>query len=286
MDTIELRAYAKINLALDVTGTRPNGYHDVKMIMQTVGLFDRLTLRPIAKNEIVLSSNLSFLPTGKDNLVYRAAAAFFEEMGEEHGVAIELEKHIPVAAGMAGGSTDAAATLIGLNEMYGTGYSLEKLQQIGVKLGADIPYCLMGKTALAEGIGEILTPLPAPPACQVLVVKPGISVSTKAVYDHLVLDENTVHPDVDGMIEAIKFKDYKGVVNRLGNVLEDVTCELHPIIKDIKSKMLELGVDGSLMSGSGPTVFGLFSDPEKARKAYYEFKTGDFGQTFLTEYVN
>lgn len=286
MDTIELRAYAKINLALDVLGTRPNGYHDVRMIMQTVQLFDRLTIRPIAKKDIVLSSNLGFLPSGKGNLVYDAAKAFFEKMGSEEGVAIELEKHIPVAAGMAGGSTDAAATLIGLNEMYGTGYTLEELQEIGVRLGADVPYCLMGKTALSEGIGEILSPLPAPPACQVLLVKPGVSVSTKFVYDNLVLDENTPHPDIDGMIEALRFKDYHGLVSRLGNVLETVTVAHYPEIQSIKEQMLALGADGALMSGSGPTVFGLFSDPEKARNAYYKFKTGEYGQTFLTEFAN
>ena len=286
MDTIELRAYAKINLALDVLGTRPDGYHDVRMIMQTVQLADRLTIRPIAKKEIILTSNLGFLPAGKGNLVYDAAEAFFAEMGSREGVAIELEKHIPVAAGLAGGSTDAAAALIGLNEMFETGYSLEKLQEIGVRLGADVPYCLMGKTALSEGIGEILTPIPAPPACHVLLVKPNVSVSTRFVYEHLALTGETVHPDIDGMLEAIRFQDYRGVVDSLGNILETVTVPHYPEIRSIKEELINLGADGALMSGSGPTVFGLFSDPEKARAAYYRFKTGEYGQTFLTEFMN
>ncbi len=285
MDTVQLRAYAKINLALDVTGRRPNGYHDVRMIMQTIQLHDKVTITPIAREEILIKTNLNFLPTGKGNLVYDAAELFLRQTGICKGVHIDLEKHIPIAAGMAGGSSDAAATLTGLNELFHTGLSLTELQELGVTLGADIPFCLQGGTALSEGIGEILTPLPTPPACSVLIVKPNLGVSTQFVYQNLVLDERTVHPDVDGMISALHSGDYHGIVARLGNVLASVT-EVHcPEISQIRKQMLDLGADGALMSGSGPTVFGLFSDEKKASDAYYRFKVGPYGnQTFLTRW--
>ncbi len=283
MDTIQLRAYAKINLALDVTGRRPNGYHDVRMIMQTIQLHDKVTITPIAKEEILLKTNLGFLPAGPGNLVYDAADLFFRHTGVRRGVHIDLEKHIPVAAGMAGGSTDAAATLTGLNELFDTGLSLSQLQALGVTLGADIPFCLQGGTALSEGIGEILTPLPTPPRCHVLIVKPSAGVSTKFVYQNLILNESTPHPDVDGMIQALHDGNYRGIVDRLGNVLATVTEQHCPEIPSIRREMLRLGADGALMSGSGPTVFGLFSDERKANDAYYHFKVSEYGnQTFLT----
>ncbi len=283
MDTIQLRAHAKINLALDVVGRRPNGYHDVRMIMQTIQLYDKLTISTISKDAILLKTNLGFLPAGKGNLVYEAAELFFAHTGVRSGVYINLEKHIPVAAGMAGGSADAAATLTGLNELFGTGLTLTQLQELGVRLGADIPFCLQGGTALSEGIGEILTAIPSPPACHVLIVKPNISVSTRFVYENLVLNEQTRHPDVDGMLVALQQGDYPGIVSRLGNVLADVTEAHHPEVTEIRETMLQLGADGSLMSGSGPTVFGLFSDEQKANEAFYHFKVGAYGgQTFLT----
>ena len=287
METIQVKAYAKINLSLDVTGRRPNGYHDVRMIMQSIQLHDRITLKRITKNEIILNTNLSFLPTGKGNLVYDAAVTFFRETGIDAGVYIDLEKHIPVAAGMAGGSTDCAATLAGLNELFETKLSLEELQRIGVRLGADVPYCLQCGTALSEGIGEILTALPAPPTCKVLIVKPTVSVSTKFVYEHLELTDKTVHPDVDAMIEAIQTNDYGKMISNLGNVLQDVTIPYHPEIAEIQQTMLALGAEGALMSGSGPTVFGLFRDPAAASAAYYHFKVGSYGSgTFLTDFQN
>lgn len=287
MDSIQLHACAKINLALDVIGRRPNGYHDVRMIMQTIQLFDKLTIRPIVKDELILTTNQGFLPTGKGNLVYDAASLFLETIGSKQGFCLELEKHIPVAAGMAGGSTDAAATLIGLNELFNHPFSDEKLKEMGLSLGADIPFCLMGGTALSEGIGEILTPLPAPPSCKVLIVKPTVSVSTKFVYENLHLGPDTNHPNIDGMLHALQTGSYSEMVDNLGNLLETVTISHYPEITAIKEQMLALGADGALMSGSGPTVFGLFHDAHLASEAYYTFKTGIYGsQTFLTEFTN
>lgn len=285
MDSIQMRAYAKINLALDVLGRRENGYHDVRMIMQTVQLFDKLTIRPIVKDALIVTTSHGFLPSGKGNLVYDAASLFLESLGSKQGFCIELEKHIPIAAGLAGGSTDAAATLLGLNELFHTPFSPQELRELGLSLGADIPFCLMGGTALSEGIGEILTPVPAPPACKVLIVKPPVSVSTKFVYENLRLSKDTVHPDIDGMLQALRDGSYPNLISRLGNLLESVTVLHYPEIASIKEQMLSLGADGALMSGSGPTVFGLFQDVQKASEAYYQFKTGPYGsQTFLTDF--
>lgn len=287
MDSIELRAYAKINLALDVIGRRKNGYHDVRMIMQTIQLFDKLTIRPIVKDELILTTNQGFLPTGKGNLVYDAARLFLDTLGSSQGFCLDLEKHIPVAAGMAGGSADAAATLVGLNEYFNHPFSDTKLAEMGLSLGADIPFCLMGGTALSEGIGEILTPLPAPPGCKLLIVKPGVNVSTRFVYENLHLGPDTKHPDIDGMLHALRTGSYTEMVSNLGNLLESVTIAHYPEIASIKEQMLALGADGALMSGSGPTVFGLFHDAHKASEAYYAFKTGSYGaQTFLSEFAN
>lgn len=284
MESIQMRAYAKINLALDVLGRRENGYHDVRMIMQTISLYDRLTIRPIVKNERIVTSNLSFLPTGKGNLAYDAANLFLDKLGTKQGICVELEKHIPIAAGMAGGSTDAAAVLLGLNELFEKPFSPEQLHAFGLSLGADVPFCLLGGTALAEGIGECLTPLPSPPPCKVLIVKPPVGVSTKFVYENLKLDAATVHPDIDGMLTALRAGSYGGIVSGLGNLLESVTTVHYPEINEIKEQMIALGADGALMSGSGPTVFGLFQNSRKASEAFYRFKTGKYGsQTYLTE---
>ncbi len=284
MESIQMRAYAKINLALDVLGRRENGYHDVRMIMQTISLYDRRTSRPIVTNERIVTSNLSFLPTGKGNLAYDAANLFLDKLGTKQGICVELEKHIPIAAGMAGGSTDAAAVLLGLNELFEKPFSPEQLHAFGLSLGADVPFCLLGGTALAEGIGECLTPLPSPPPCKVLIVKPPVGVSTKFVYENLKLDAATVHPDIDGMLTALRAGSYGGIVSGLGNLLESVTTVHYPEINEIKEQMIALGADGALMSGSGPTVFGLFQNSRKASEAFYRFKTGKYGsQTYLTE---
>ena len=260
MDKVNLKAYAKINLGLDVVGKLDNGYHQVRMIMQNIDLYDKVNLYRNDTGKIEIKTNLSFLPTGKDNLVYKAARLLMDEFGIKDGLNVDLYKYIPVAAGMAGGSTDAAAMLVGINEMFDLGLTTKELMERGTRIGADVPYCIMGGTALAEGIGEKLTRLPDCPDCYVVIGKPGISVSTKYVYEHLVLDENTEHPDIDGIIEGINSKSIGEIAGKLGNVLESVTEKEYPVISQIKRTMLDCGAMGSIMSGSGPTVFGLFED--------------------------
>lgn len=286
MERIEKQAYAKINLGLDVLRRREDGYHEVKMIMQTVGICDTLTFIKKESPGIVLKTDREDLSTGEDNLICRAAELLFHEAGLTQGVEIYLQKRIPIAAGMAGGSTDAAAALSGLNELFSLGYSLEKLQSFGVTLGADIPYCLMGGTALSEGIGEILSRLPSPPQCSLLIVKPDISVSTKFVYENLRLDSHSIHPDIDGMVDALKAGSLKGITDRLGNVLETVTTKEYPVIDTIKGLMRESGAQGVLMSGSGPTVFGIFEREESARMAAERMKEQTpAAEVFVTEFV-
>ncbi len=284
MNSITVKAYAKINLGLDVLRKRPDGYHDVKMIMQSLDLHDTITINKTPAENISIQTNLSYLPTNQDNLIYKAATLFLRTHGIHEGLNIVLEKNIPVAAGLAGGSSDAAATLIGLNKLYQTDMSLEQLQSLGVKLGADIPYCLMLGTALSEGIGEVLTPLPPMPVCSILLVKPDISVSTKYVYENLKLDEASLHPYIDIMTEALANKDIYGLTKHMDNILQSVTIKEYPIISDIKDKMKELGALTALMSGSGPTVFGVYQNRAAAKKAYSYFKKYQhFGkQVFLT----
>ena len=262
-NTIIRNAYAKINLALDVVRRLPNGYHEVRMIMQTVDICDVLTFKK-AEEGISLKVDNIELPTDGNNLICKAAKLLLETAGVRGGVDITLEKHIPIAAGMAGGSTDAAAALLAVNELYELGFSVEELKEIGVKIGADVPYCIEGGTALAEGIGEVLTPLVAPPHCYLVVAKPDINVSTKFVYENLRANELKVHPDVDGMMADLHAGDLAGIAGKLGNVLETVTVPAYPIIQDIKNTLKEQGALNALMSGSGPTVFGLFTNEEQA----------------------
>lgn len=266
MEYINLKAYGKINLGLDVIGTLDNGYHQVRMIMQSVDIFDKVNIYKAPGRGIRMKTNLSYLPSGPDNLVYKAAALIKEKYGIADGMDIDLYKFIPVSAGMAGGSSDAAAVLKGVNELWNIGASENELMELGAKLGADIPYCVMGGTALAEGIGEKLTRLPDCPECTVVIGKPNLRISTRYVYEKLVLDENTVHPDIDGMMEAIKNSDIKGVASRLCNVLETVTETENPVISQIKKFMVDNGALGALMSGSGPTVFGLFESGDEATR--------------------
>lgn len=285
MEKCVKQAYAKINLGLDVISRLPNGYHEVKMIMQTVGIYDVLTLEKVPEG-IVITTDNGELPVDENNLIYKAAKLMKEKYAIESGVRIHLEKHIPIAAGMAGGSTDAAATFTGMNELFEIGASEEMLRELGVKVGADVPYCIMGGTALAEGIGEKLSRLPAPPDCFLLIAKPDINVSTKYVYEHLDAEGVEVHPDIDGMIEALTEEDLAGIVERLGNVLETVTVKKYPIIREIKETVLECGAEGSLMSGSGPTVFGIFTEREKAEKALEILRQKELAkQLFVTEFV-
>lgn len=282
METLKLNAYAKINLGLDVIGRLPNGYHEVKMIMQSVGICDELTFEK-QPSGITVTTDSGELPTDENNLIYRAAKLLLDTCAVKEGVRIHLTKRIPIAAGMAGGSTDAAATLKAVNQLFRFGKTKEELMELGVKIGADVPYCILGGTALAEGIGERLTPLPPMPNCHLLVAKPDINVSTKYVYTTLDAAPILFHPDIDGMTAAIFAGDLTGITARLGNVLETVTVPAHPIISKIKEKFLELGSDGVLMSGSGPTVFGIFSDKTAAEKAYASMKQSSLaGQVFLT----
>ncbi len=284
MNSITVKAYAKINLGLDVIRKRPDGYHDVCMIMQSLDLHDLITINKSKEDGIKIRTNLSYLPSNQDNLVYKAAALFLQTLGIEEGLFIELDKKIPVAAGLAGGSSDAAATLIGLNRLYQAGMTLSQLQELGVKLGADVPYCLMLGTALSEGIGEVLTPLPPMPSCSILLVKPDISVSTKYVYDNLNLNEASLHPDIAAMMTALANKDVYALAKNMDNILQSVTIKEYPIISDIKDKMKELGALTSLMSGSGPTVLGIYQNRAMAKKAFSYFKKYQhFGkQIFLT----
>lgn len=284
-DSLTRKAYAKINLGLDVVRRLENGYHEVRMIMQTVGICDVLTFR-VAESGVQITTDSGELPVNEDNLIYKAARLLMDTCGVRAGVEIHLEKHIPIAAGMAGGSSDAAATLQGLNELFALGMSSEQLRQLGVRIGADVPYCIMGGTALAEGIGEILTPLPPAPKCSLLIARPDIQVSTRYVYEHLDAGEMWTHPDIDGIQSAVRDGDLAGIASRLGNVLESVTVEKYPVIDRIKQEMLLSGAMGSLMSGSGPTVFGIYGSREQAQAARARLeKLGLAGAIFVTEFV-
>ena len=270
MDELRLKAMAKINLGLDVVRKREDGYHDLRMIMQSVYLYDQIELVKTEERSIRVSTNLNFLPTGEDNLVYKAAKLLMDEFEIRQGVTISLKKCITVAAGLAGGSSDAAAVLVGVNRMFQLGLSKKDLMERGVKIGADVPYCIMRGTVLAEGIGEELTALPAIPACTVLIAKPPISVSTKAVYEALDAEEGWDHPDIDGIMEGLETGSLEKIASCMGNVLEQVTVEAYPVIEAIKDAMKEQGALNAMMSGSGPTVFGIFetkADAKRAREA-------------------
>ncbi len=266
------QAHAKINPALDITGRRENGYHDVRMIMQSVGLCDDLSFSKGKSGAgVTLKTDSPVLEKerndGGDNLILKAARLLSEAVGVSFDADITLVKRIPIAAGLGGGSSDAAATLRGLNRLYDLGLSCDELRKIGVKIGADVPFCVEGGLSLAEGIGEILTPLPAVASIPIVICKPDVSVSTPAVYKAYDLSPAEEHPDVDGMIAAIKAYDNGGMVSRLGNVLEPVTKGMHPVIGEIERKALEAGATGSLMSGSGPTVFATFNSEKEAKTA-------------------
>ena len=284
---MKLRAFAKINLGLDVIRRREDGYHDVRMIMQTIQMYDQLEMEKKSSKGIALMTNLSYIPVNENNLVYKAAKLLMEQYQIQEGVSIHLNKFIPVAAGMAGGSSDAAAALVGMNKLFRLGISKKELMKVGVKIGADVPYCIMRGTALSEGIGEKLTALPSLPACYILIGKPGVSVSTKFVYTNLKLDEKTKHPDIDGMLDALQRQDLYGITDRMENVLESVTVPAYPVIQEIKDHMKAHGALNALMSGSGPTVFGIFDDKKKAEFACEKLKeSGLTRQTFLTTAFN
>ena len=284
---VEVKAYAKVNLGLDVLRKREDGYHEVKMIMQSVNLFDILTFSVfngmgVQDNigTIRIESDSDEIPLNEGNLIYRACRLVMNHFKIKKNILVTVRKSIPVAAGLAGGSADCAAALKGMNELFRLGMSLEEMQKIGVRLGADVPYCLLGGTALAEGIGEILTPLPNLPNCIFLIAKPPFGVSTKEVYTQLSLEDKTIkdHPDIDGIRKGIEKQDMKVVTAKMGNMLEQVTIPMHPEIKQMKDLMLENGALNALMSGSGPTVFGIFDHLEQAWNAHKAISDAELAQ--------
>ena len=285
MDLVQKKAYGKVNLCLDVLGVLENGYHQVSMIMQTVDLYDVITVKKSAEKGIRITCDKGDVPEGRENLAYRAADALLWEAGIEPALEIHIQKNIPVAAGMAGGSTDCAAVLEAVNELYDLKRSRKALQRIGVKLGADVPYCLMGGTALSEGIGEILSPVPEPPECVVLLAKPDLHISTKYVYEHLDLNQ-VEHPPVQDMIRDLEQGDLEGLCSHMGNVLESVTGPEHPEVGAIEKIMKGSGALEAVMSGSGPTVFGIYREKESAEEAKEKImKEGLSKEVFVTRFI-
>lgn len=278
-----LEAHGKINLGLDVVRRLENGYHEVRMVMQSVTLADTVRMRRLSEERIAVETDREGLACDETNLAYRAAKQMKENFSLAGGVEIFLEKRIPMAAGMAGGSADCAAVLRGMNELFSLGLSLEELQREGVKLGADVPFCLMGGCALSEGIGEVLTALKAPPDCVLLLAKPDIDVSTKYVYEHLNLGGLEHHPDIDGILQSIEEGSLTGLAGKLENVLEAVTGKEYPVIGEIERQMQEAGALRALMSGSGPTVFGIFKEERAALRAKDNIeRKGLAGEVFLS----
>lgn len=281
---MRLRALAKINLGLDILGKREDGYHEVRMIMQTIQMYDVLKMKKVKKPGISLSVNYPYIPSDERNLVYKAAKLLMDEFQVKEGVDICLEKFIPVAAGMAGGSSDAAAAMVGINRLFKLGLSERELMDRAVNIGADVPYCIMRGTALAEGIGEKLTRIAQIPDCFVLIGKPGISVSTKMAYESLQLDKISSHPDIDGMIRDIENGDLLTMTEKMGNVFEPGIIEKYPVIGEIKDLMEDNGALKAMMSGSGPTVFGIFDDREKMEAAAAVLRESGLAKTvFATE---
>lgn len=284
---MRLRALAKINLGLDIIRKREDGYHEVRMIMQTIQMYDVLEIHRRKTPGISLTTNLPYIPTDERNLVYKAAKILMDEFQVQEGLSIHLDKSIPVAAGMAGGSSDAAAAFVGVNRLFHLGLTEKELMERAVKVGADVPYCVMRGTALAEGIGEKLTWIPQVPRCYVLIGKPGVNVSTKMAYESLKLQEIQKHPDIDKMIEAIKAKDLKGMTEQMDNVFEPGIIGRYPVIQKIKDLMEEQGALKAMMSGSGPTVFGIFDDRRKLNKAAAVLRASHLAKTvFATEVYN
>ena len=288
MDKMECKARAKVNLGLDVCRRLENGYHELKMVMQTIDLYDVLYFTRRKDPDIILSvDSQDTLGDISNNLIFKAAKLMIGTFSIKEGIEIHLSKRIPVAAGMAGGSTDAAATIMAMNEIFELGQTKEQLMELSLQLGADVPFCIMGGTALAEGIGEKLTKLPAPPQTVVLIAKPSVMVSTKEVYENLKVDTLEKHPDIDGMVEAIGEGSIVGISDRMENVLETVTIALHPEIEKIKTFMKEHKAINAMMSGSGPTVFGLYASKAEAQAAADALKeTGLAKDICVTEFYN
>lgn len=281
---MRLRAFAKINLGLDILRKREDGYHEVRMSMQTIQMYDVLEMKKVKKPGISLSVNYPYIPSDERNLVYKAAKLLMDEFQVKEGVDIRLEKFIPVAAGMAGGSSDAAAAMVGINHLFKLGLSEKDLMDRAVNIGADVPYCIMRGTALAEGIGEKLTRIAQVPDCYVLIGKPGIGVSTKTAYESLQLDKIQSHPDIDGMIRDIENGNLLAMTDKMGNVFESGIIGKYPVIGEIKDLMEANGALKAMMSGSGPTVFGIFDDREKMEAAAAVLRQSNLAKTvFATE---
>ncbi|WP_077623894.1 4-(cytidine 5'-diphospho)-2-C-methyl-D-erythritol kinase [Sediminibacillus massiliensis] len=261
------KAPAKINLSLDVLYKRPDNFHEIEMVMTTIDLADRIELTPLASDRIIIESENQFVPNDERNLAYRAAKLLKDTYRIDKGVKIFIEKNIPVAAGLAGGSSDAAAVLRGLNRMWSMGLSTREMADLGAKIGSDISFCVYNTTALAKGRGERIKELPAPPSCWVVLAKPTIGVSTQSIYKNLKLD-NVTHPDTKGMMEALRKNDFELMCRKVGNVLESVTLSLYPEVEQIKNQMEQAGAEAVLMSGSGPTVFSLVQQESRAYRIY------------------
>ena len=283
---MELQALAKLNLTLDVLGCRDDGYHDLRMVMQSIALADTITVTPGTGEGIRVRTNLSFLPNGDKNLAAIAARQFWKVLGkDEIPLDVDIQKRIPVCAGMAGGSSDAAAMLRGLNQQEGTPFTPQELAKIGESVGSDVPYCVLGGTALAEGRGEILTPLPALPKCHVVVCKPDFPISTPELFHRIDSVKVRCRPDTKGVLDALAAGDLGGVARRMYNVFEDVLTERQAAsVREIKQVLIECGALGATMSGTGPTAFGLFDDLTQAQEAYYRLSEL-YRETYLTETV-
>jgi 4-diphosphocytidyl-2-C-methyl-D-erythritol kinase len=278
-----IKAYAKINLSLDVIGKREDGYHMLKMLMQTIDLYDIININKATKG-INITSNKAYLPTDDRNLCYKAAKLFMEKYEIADGIDINIKKNIPVAAGLAGGSTDAAAVLKAMRDIYEVNVSNEQLMDLALKIGADVPYCIIGGTALCEGIGEKITKLNSFDNHILVVIKPPFGVSTKEVYQNLDISKIYKHPDTEYLVKAIEENDLDNVCKNMKNILENVTLRKHGILKDIKNSMLKYGALGAMMSGSGPTVFAFFEDMLKAQNCYEKLKA-KYSEVFITRTI-
>lgn len=265
------KAPAKINLGLDILGKRPDGLHELAMVMASIDLADRLYLEEIPEDKIIIETNKAFLPTDKKNHVYEALELIKERFDIKKGLQVKIHKEIPVAAGLGGGSTDSAAALRAVNRLWNLGLSLEELARLGAEIGSDVPYCVYGQTSLVEGFGEKVTPIASMPQCWVVVVKPRMSVSTRTIFAKIVMEE-LYHPDIAALVSAIEENDYQKMTANLGNSMEVVTIKKHPIIQQLKDRMLKYGADAAMMSGSGPTVYALCHKYSRAKHVFNALK--------------